>query len=180
MNSALALSLLAALLGAPTAPAPDEADLRSTIETYLGAIETPVPEERWRQLGPRAAPILAAIVASGDALPTDRARSLHALGLVDPQEASRLAGPLAADAQAPQVLRVTALRTLGAVLPAARLRTALQPTLAGDRSPVVRAVAAEVLARHGGAEGCRMVKASVAGEDEAERGKFHRSVTACP
>ena len=65
------------LLSLPAVAATAES-VKQTVEAYLGSIDTPISDARWKALGPDAGPLLASIAAT-DPLPTRRAKALHAL-----------------------------------------------------------------------------------------------------
>jgi hypothetical protein len=69
--------------------------IRDQIETYLGAIDTPIGIARWRSLGPRAAPFLEAIAESPKELPTRRAKAVEGLSAVGGDKAKALLAQLA-------------------------------------------------------------------------------------
>ena len=56
----------------PEQPGADlsDAELRHEIDGYLGTIDTPIPAAHWKALGPRAAPILAALISDAGQFPT--------------------------------------------------------------------------------------------------------------
>ena len=176
---ALAL-LLAAALTAPPAPPPSADEvLRDQVDTLLETIDTPIGADRWRALGPGAAPLLAGVAQDAAVLPSTRSRAIAALGVVDAAEAARVGQALAADPGGHPVVRATALRVLGGVMPPAPLRAAVEPLLSSARPLMVRAAAAEVLARGGGRGVCDAVRAHIAREGEVEREAFHRAADLC-
>jgi len=178
-----ALTALAAVLAAPPAaglaPQPTDAQIRERIEVYLGAIDTPIPATRWRALGPRAVPQLAAIAHSEAEMPTSRATAVEALAALGGAEAEAVAAELARAPQAPFVVRASAIEAVGRLAAGPAVGAALQPLLRGAADPRLRAVAAETLARHGGTDGCAAVRERVGAEPERERGKFRRALSAC-
>jgi hypothetical protein len=178
MPSTLLAALLSVALAAPPRAAADE-ELKNRVEAYLDTMDTPISAERWKALGPGAGPILAALATSETELPTTRARAVSALAAVDGTEGARVGKVLASDPEGHPVVRASALRVLGGLLPPAQLRSAVGPVMNSARPAMVRAAAAEVLARNGGPEACAAVKARIAEEGEEERGKFHRSSTLC-
>ena len=180
MTTNLAATLLAALAaasaGAP-ATAPSDEEVKGQVEAYLGSIDTPIPAERFRALGPRAATVLAAVSRSPAEFPTRRARAVAALASVGGGEATAVARELAL-AEGPFVVRAAAVESLGRLLSPAELAAAVGPLMRGAREAGLRAVAAETLARGAGGD-CAAVRSQVAAEAEAERGKFHRALSAC-
>lgn len=169
---------LALVLAAPQASTSDAA-LRETVDAYLNTIDTPIAVERWKALGPAAAPILAEVAADPAELSVTRARAVWALAVVDAAAAAPVARKLADDGAAPPVVRTHAVRALGRVLPAAQLRAAVAPLMRSDRVPEVRAVAAEVLARHGGRAACADVRAQIEAEPADGRPAYHRAADLC-
>ena len=137
MSTRLAgLCLLATLLpGGAAWSAPADPELRARVEGLLGAYRA-VTVAEWRAVGPDAAPVLEAVAADAQALPTRRARALAALGLVRPTAAGPLVRRLASDVTAPVVLRSAAVEVAAGVL-GADAQGVLVPLL-GDREAVVR------------------------------------------
>jgi hypothetical protein len=165
MHAALAL-LSAALLLATGA---SDAETRAHAEALLGAIDRPVSAERWKALGPAAADLLAEV----------RSNALGALASVDPARAEPLARAIVDSDGAPLAVRQTAVRALGRMLPAAKLRSAIAPVLRAAPDAALRAVAAETLARHAPDLGCPEVMDQVALEAEGNRVAFERAVALC-
>lgn len=163
----------------PEQPGADlsDAELRHEIDGYLGTIDTPIPAAHWKALGPRAAPILAALISDAGQFPTRRAKAVDGLAAVGGAEAPALFGKLARSEEEPLVLRLAALRGLGVVVPARHLGAALRPVLEGAKEPAVRAGAAEVLVQRAGS--CAAVHAQLARETDEVRGMYHRSLAGC-
>jgi HEAT repeat protein len=134
---------------------PDPAAIAARVDSYLSSYDTRISAERWRALGPQAAPILSAIAQDTTALPTRRAKALAALGIVDPPTAAPLVRGLATDASAPYVVRSSAVRAAPGVLGAKEARALLLPILRGP-NPSLRARAGEALTATG-KSGCRAV-----------------------
>jgi HEAT repeat protein len=134
---------------------PDPAAVSARVDSYLNSYDTRISADRWRALGPQAAPILSSIVQDTAALPTRRAKALAALGVVDASAAAPLVRGLASDASAPYVLRSTAVRAAPSVLGSKDATALLLPVLRGPH-PSLRARAGEALASTGSA-GCRAV-----------------------
>jgi HEAT repeat protein len=175
MNAALAL-LSAALL---SATGMTDAEVRAHVEAMLGAIDRPIPAERWKALGPVAATVLAEVAASGDEAPSRRSAALGALASVDPARAEPLARALVDSDGAPLPVRETAVRVLGRTLPPTRLHSALAPVLRAAPDAALRAVAAETLARHAPGSACAEVMDQVSLEPAASRVAFERAVARC-
>jgi hypothetical protein len=182
--------LLAALIAAPRAPraipAPEQpvqeeqlsdAELRARVDAYLGGIDRPIGSARWKALGPRAAPVLEAVIADEKEFPSRRAKAVDGLVAVSPDRAAALVGKLARDEKQPPVVRVAAIHGAGKVLPPAKAMTELRPVLRSARSTGMRAQAAEVLARKQG--GCAEVRGQVAREQVEHRDAFARAIKQC-
>ena len=164
---------------APQAPAPallSPEQLRKTVETYLGSIDTPIPAARWQALGPAAGPVLEQVLDDPKAFPSRRAKALDGLVWAAPERAAPRVTRLAQSEDEPIVVRVAALH--GAVLlqPARQLVATLRPVLESAREPGMRAAAAELLARHGRSAGCQAVRAQAGRE---ATGAFDRALARC-
>jgi HEAT repeat protein len=157
LGSTRAGLLLLCLTFAPTSLAsePDPAAVAARVDSYLSTYDTRISAERWRALGPQAAPILSAIAQDTAALPTRRAKALAALGVVDAPTAAPLVRGLATDASAPYVVRSTAVRAAPSVLGPKEATALLLPILRGPHSSL-RARAGEALATTG-TTGCQAV-----------------------
>jgi hypothetical protein len=164
--------------GAPAAEASD-AEIASQVRSYLGAIDTPVSEERWRSLGARAVAPLEAVVRDPRALPSRRARAVEALSVIGGERARAVVVETARSEREPFAVRASALRGAPRVLPAKELSSQLRPVMERARAAPVRAAAAEVLAGHAGASSCKAVKAQAAREASAGRGRFSRALSRC-
>ena len=171
----VALSLLLSLpvLAAPT---DSEATLKRTVETYLSSIDVPIADARWTALGPDAAPLLASI-AEGDALPSRRAKALHALALVDAARAAPIATRDVADTSQPLAVRSAAARAVARTLPAAQAVAVLRPVLASASVPLQRRTA-EALASVG-PEGCTALKAHTAPLGAEAREAYTSALALC-
>jgi hypothetical protein len=177
--------LIAALLAgprvhpgpAPTTPSLTDDELRAKIHAYLGAIDTPVPEDRWRALGPRAAAVLEPIATDANAMPSRRAKAIDGLVAAAPDRAARLVGKLARDDAQPMVVRVAALHGAAKVLSSARLMTELKPVMERAPEAGMRGEAAEVLSRAKG--GCEAVRAHAAREKGDDREAYRRALARC-
>ena len=182
--------LLAALIAIPRAPRPSatpaepiqqqeltDEELRERIKTYLGAIDRPVTAARWKALGPKAAPLLEAVIANEAEFPTIRAKAVDGLAAAAPDRAAELVGTLARDEKQPVVVRVAALHGAAQVLPSQRTVSELRPVLRSAKSAGLRAEAAEVLSRKRG--GCTEVRDQVARERAEHREAFQRALKRC-
>lgn len=169
--------LLACLLAVPAlASAATEDELRQTVDAYLGSIDTPIPDARWKALGPEAGPLLASIV-TGDGLPTRRAGALHGLSIADPARAAPLATTYARSTAEPLVLRSAAVRAVARTLPAAEAMSVLRPLLASPSAPLQKRTA-EALAGLG-ASGCRAVQAHAAPLSGDALAPFSKALARC-
>lgn len=182
--------VLAALIGLPTPPrsgAPpqespgqqqlSEVELRERVDAYLGAIDRSVSKERWKALGPRAAPLLEAVIADASQFPTRRAKAVDGLVAAAPDRAAQLVGTLARDEKQPAVVRVAAMHGVSHVLSSPRALSELRPVLKTARSPGLRAEAADLISRKNG--GCAEVRDQVAREKAEHRPAFDRAMKRC-
>lgn len=162
-------------------PAPDLSDdeIRERIETYLGAIDRPVGIERWRDLGPRAAPFLEAIAASRKELPTRRAQAIDGLSAVGGATAPAVVAGLSRGEDEPLVVRLSAVRGLGRMVTGAKLASSLRPVLEGAKDARVRGLAAQTLAERAPRQSCRAVKARALREDDEAREHYERALERC-
>lgn len=167
-------ALLALAVAAPGAGAAPPS-VRDEVRSHLGAIDRPVTPETWRALGPEADAVLAEVAGSADEPPSRRARALEGLAARGGARAEAVHQRLAREAGAPPLVRSAAVRGLGQLLAPAQVAAALRPLLA-DRTPRIRQVAGEVLARRAPAEGCAAVRAQAAREGA---GRFSRALTLC-
>jgi hypothetical protein len=132
--------------------------MKQRVEVYLGSIDTPIPEARWKALGPDAGPLLASI-ATGDVLPSRRAKALHALSIVDAARAAPLATADAANTKEPLVVRSAAVRAVARTLPPAEAVAVLRPV---------------------GAEGCAALQVHTAPLGAEARAPFAKALASCP
>jgi hypothetical protein len=163
-------------LAQPAASASTDS-VKHTVEAYLGSIDTPIPEARWKALGPAAAPLLASI-ATEDGLPSRRAKALSALAIVDPAQAAPLAVREAGDVQQPLVVRSAAMRAVARTLPPAEAVAVLRPVLATSDVSLQRR-AAEALAS-AGPEGCAAVQAHTQKLSSEAQKPFAQALAHCP
>jgi HEAT repeat protein len=170
--------MLAAVLALALAAPLTDAEVRERVDSWLGAIDRPVPAPAWRELGAAAVPHLEAALRS-DELPTRRAAAVNGLAAIGGPRA-RAAILDAANAEEQRfVVRAAALRAAPRLVPRAELAGALRPALEKARSPQVRATAAGVLARSGGAAGCAAAKAQAARETGEAREKVGQAAARC-
>lgn len=148
------------------------ATIRTRIEALLGAYEGSASTEQWRSLGPAATPILAAIATDKGALPIRRARSVGALASIGGSDNIAMLKTLALNEQEPTILRMSAVRGLGELLPESSQIAELQPLLRAENWQV-RGAAAQVLSRFPG--GCAAVRGQAGVETEAWGERFTRA-----
>ena len=161
---------------APAANLSDE-EVEARVKTYLGSIDTPIPPARWKALGARGAALLEPLIRDGEQFPTRRAKAVDGLAAIAPAGAQVLLLTLAAGEKEPLVVRLSALRGLGQVVPARKLQAVLAPLLTGGNEHAIRAGAAEVLVAQG--LGCDAALAQMARETEEVRGAYHRAQKGC-
>ena len=144
--------------------------VRGKIDALLGGYEHSASPDEWRSLGSAAPAILAAIASDQNALPTRRARSLEGLASFD-GTSTALFESLAKSEQEPLIVRMSAVRGLGWLLPESPRISALRPLLNATH-PQLRGVTAEVLAHTPG--GCSVIRDQAKRETEAWRSRFIR------
>jgi HEAT repeat protein len=155
-----------------------DAEVVEQAQALLGAIDTPISAAQWKALGPRAEALLAALVDDDSELPTRRARAIDALVTVGGEQTrARFARVAEGDGQ-PFVVRLSALRGLGAIVPASELPVVLGPLLTKAPDSRVRAVAGEVLALKGKGA-CSAVEAQLQREGPDGQAQFHRAAKTC-
>lgn len=170
----------AALGGAPTGRASQLSDTEvlEQAQALLGAIDTPVSSAQWRALGPRAEPFLAALLDDQNELPTRRARAIDGLVTVGGTNTRARFSRLAeADGQ-PIVVRLAALRGLGAIVSPTELPAVLGPLLARATDSRIRAAAGEVLALKARVA-CPAIEAQLEREAPEGREQFQKATRAC-
>jgi hypothetical protein len=164
---------------AQAAPEVSDAQLRNRIESYLGGIDVRLDPSAWRELGPRAVPILEQLARDPEQLPTRRARALGALAIIAAPTAPAVFSELAGRTGEPLTVRVAAIRGLGAVTPEAQLSRTLRPYLEKSPEPRLRATAAEQLAVRTRGKACDVVRAHLDREDADVKPMFDRAAQAC-
>lgn len=153
-------------------------DVSARVNAYLGAIDTPIPESRWRALGEPGVIALEQIARSHRALPTRRARAVAAAGIIGGARARSLALELLDPASAPSVVRQSAVRVVGRLTAPEELGRLLGPVLRADPSLGVRGAAAEVLAARAPGQ-CATIERQAASEDASRRPAFERALRRC-
>ena len=165
---------------APPAAAPaTDAELRQQIDAYLGSFDTPITVERWKALGPRAVPLLAAAARDPQRFPSRRAKAIAALGAVGGPEARDAVLAAARSPDEPFAVRATAMYAAGSLLSSQALVRELKPVMEREREPALRGVAADVLSRHAAGNGCAAVRAQVQKEPPQSRGHFTQALERC-
>jgi hypothetical protein len=154
-----------------------DVELRERVDAYLGTIDRPITAERWKALGPRAAPLLEAVIADKSQFPSHRAKAVDGLVALAPDRAAPIVGKLARDEKEETVVRVAAMHGVAQVFPSSRALRELRPVLQSARSAGVRAEAADVLARK--KVGCAAVRDQVARESDEHRPAFDRALKRC-
>jgi HEAT repeat protein len=150
-----------------TAPA----DLRATIDSYLGTIERPVGAARWQALGPDAIPILREI-AEGNGLPTQRAQAVTGLAAIGGNDAPALLASYSLDEKQAFPVRMAAVHGLARMSSDSSLRAALEPVLKA-KDARVSATAAQLLAKRSPAS-CSAIRQRGAKDEH-----FSRALAAC-
>ena len=167
---------------APLSGEPDNTltieQIQSTVRSYMGTIETPIEETRWKRLGVRAEPVLLEII-NGQTLPSRRAKAIDGLSLIGGPSAKPLCERIAADEQETLNVRLAAVRGLARVTGDDALLATLVPLLEKSANTTVRAVAGEQLAKRIPAKACPLVRAQVARETADLQASFGRAVDAC-
>jgi len=175
--AALALAAGEGTAGPATARAADgDEELRARVRAYLGPIEEPVGPERWRDLGAAAVPMLEAALLE-EPLPSRRARAVAGLAAIGGARAQAAVLSAARDEAQPVSVRAAAIRGVARLAPPDDLPALLRPVLQEAGAPRLRAVAADVLVRHGGDEGCAAVRAADAAR--GERSGLAAAIAAC-
>jgi hypothetical protein len=160
---------------APERPADEVA---AEVNALLGAIDTPISAARWRALGEQARPGLEAVAGDPRQLPSRRAKAVDALAALGSERDAPRFLALALDEGEPLVLRLSAVRGVGATTPTAKLASSLLPALEGRGDSRIRAAAARVLATRAPAE-CDGLRDRVLAEDATVRGQFEPVARAC-
>lgn len=156
-----------------------QTDLEAQVDAYLGSLDAAVKAEQWRALGPDAIALLEKRAFAKDGLPTVRARAAEALGLVGGEAQGEPLLAVATQADAPLIVRLSALRGAGRVLSNERAAKALAPLLEKDPNPKVRATAADVLAERLGAPGCAMAQKQAQAEPASQKTFFSSALKRC-
>src|SRR5499427_1223951 len=147
-------------------------NIAAQVQALLGAHENGASPERWRSLGDAAIPILESVVADYNALPTRRARSLD--GLAALSSGSATMQRVANTDWEPLIVRMSAVRGLGQILPESELIPALRPLL-NDPQWQMRGATAQALSNT--PAGCAEIAAMAQQESPAWRARYVRTCT---
>jgi hypothetical protein len=158
---------------APSNQLSDE-EVQRRVDALLGNIDTRIPAEDFRALGPRGRAALERIAQDPKVLPSRRAVAVAGLSAVGDAASSSVLLGLARSEDVPLAVRLSAVHSTANVVPATRLTAALKPVLQSAANPHVRRAAAEVLSRHGG---CALVRAQAQREDD--RARMQRALERC-
>ena len=173
-----AVAKIAASAAASTQTLSD-AEVRTRIDSYLETIDTPIPADRWRALGPGAGAVLEEIAQDRKRLPTRRARAVSALGVVGSPRARDLMMALAQREDEAAIVRMSAVRAVAPLIEGPAMLETLRPVLERSRNSRVRATAAEVLVLHAPGLACAPVRKQLARERPALRPAFARATAGC-
>ncbi|HMK72270.1 MAG TPA: hypothetical protein VK454_02970 [Myxococcaceae bacterium] len=173
----IVLAILVTVPAVAAAAAASEEQIRQTVDAYLGSIDTPIPDARWKALGPDAGPVLASIV-TGDGLPSRRAGALHGLSIADPARAAPLATAYARSADQPLAIRSAAVRAVARTLPTAEAVSVLRPLLGSPSAPLQRRTADALVGL--GASGCAALQAHATPLTGDARAPFSHALARCP
>jgi hypothetical protein len=148
----------------PAAQQLTDEEIRERIDTFMRTIDTRIPAEQWRALGPRGAAILEEMAQDANQLPTRRAAAVVGLSAIGSPTSASVLLSLAQSAREPLNVRLTAVHAAAGVVPSSQLTATLKPVLETSDDQRVRAAAAEVLSRNGG---CGLVRAQARRERDA-------------
>jgi HEAT repeat protein len=154
-------------------------DVRARVETYLESIDTPIPDERWRALGPQAAVVLEEIAQDHSRLPTRRARAVSALGIVGAEGSRQVMLALARNEDEAGIVRTSAIHAAAGMMAGPAAVESLRPLLERAKDPRVRAAAAEAMARRTPTLACPTVQKQVTRERAVQRPAFRRALDVC-
>jgi hypothetical protein len=158
----------------PAPPQLTDAEVQQRVDLMLRAIDTRIPAEEWRALGPRGTALLEQIAQDQNALPSKRVGAVAGLSAIGSPSSSTVLLGLARSEEAPLAVRLGAVLGTASVIPASQLGPALKPVLETAGNGHVRSAAAEVLSRNGG---CSLVRAQARREDDALR--MQRALERC-
>jgi len=188
MTSFILCALLAVAAPVAHQPAPlsgqadnnlSDAEIRSTVRSYMGTIDVPIDQTRWQRLGPRAEGALLEIINSATELSPYRAKAIDGLSMIGTPNAQALLARIANDEQQPVNVRTAAVRGLARVTSDDQLLAVLKPILEKAQASRVRARAGELLAQRLPARACTVVRAQVSHEQAETQGQFAHALKAC-
>jgi hypothetical protein len=154
-------------------------EVQRHVEGYLGSIDTPITANQWKQLGPRAVPMLERIAMSQNELPTRRAKAIDGLAAIGDSRAPALFKRIAGQQNEPINVRFAAVRGVAQMTPRDQAAQALKPILQNANDSRVRALAAEQIAVRSRGKSCDMVRAQLEREKEDVRGHYGRAMKQC-
>ena len=151
-----------------------EDEVQERIDTFMRTIDTRISPDQWRALGARGATILEGIAQDRTLLPTRRAKAVVGLSAIGSPTSTSVLLSLAQSQREPLNVRLTAVLGAPGVVPLSDLPATLKPILEGADHDQVRAMAAEVLSRHGG---CDLVRAQA--RRERDSSAMQRALQSC-
>jgi hypothetical protein len=167
----LAIWLLVTVAAATAIPATAQDQSTSAkVNALLGAHEDLASPAEWRSLGDAAIPILESFVADYNSLPTRRARALD--GLAALSSGSTTMQRVANTDREPLIVRMSAVRGLGQILPESDLIPALRPLL-NDPQWQMRGATAQALSNT--PAGCAEIAVMAQRETAEWRSRFVRN-----
>jgi HEAT repeats len=153
--------------------------VRQHVEAYLGSIDTPITTNQWKQLGPRAVPMLERIAMNQTELPTRRAKAIDGLTALGDSRAPALFKRIAGQESEKINVRFAAVRGLAQVTPREQAAQALMPILQNANDSRVRALAAEQIAVRSRGKSCDVVRQQLDREKDDVRGQYGRAMKHC-
>jgi hypothetical protein len=154
-------------------------EVRQHVEGYLGSIDTPITPNQWKQLGPRALPMLEQIAMNQTELPTRRAKAIDGLAAIGDRRAPALFKRIANQDGETMNVRFAAVRGLAQMTPRDQAAAALKPILQGAKDSRVRALAAEQIAIRSRGKSCDLVRDQLQRENDAVRRQYGRAIKQC-
>src|ERR1700737_1301549 len=145
-------------------------NINAQVNALLGAYEDSPGPAGWRSLGDAAIPILESVVADYNSLPIRRARALD--GLAALSSGSTTMQRVANTDWEPLIVRMSAVRGLGQILPESELIPALRPLL-NDPQWQMRGATAQALSNT--PAGCAEIAAMAQRETPAWRARYVRA-----
>src|SRR5262249_14616948 len=166
--------LCTALIAGVADPAQSQSsqNITAQVNALLGAYEDGANPRQWRTLGDAAIPVLESVVADYNSLPTRRARALD--GLAALSSGSTTMQRVANTDWEPLIVRMSAVRGLGQIMPESDLIPALRPLLS-DPQWQMRGATAQALSNT--PAGCAEIAAMAQQESPAWRARYVRTCT---